>query len=334
MTGRDRVVATLNHQATDRPARDLWALPYVSLFEPDELNAVLSEFPCDIGRPELSPGSNDADLQHMARPGAYTDDWGSVWEIAEPGVVGEVKQPAVAEWSRLDSFQPPRHLVRDRDLAHVNRACDESDRFMLSGISARPFERLQFLRGTENTFMDLAYGTAEVGRLLEMIHEFYLTDVKSWAASNVDAVFMMDDWGTNRALLISPEMWRQFFKPLYRAYCDIIHAADKYAFFHSDGNIEAIYGDLIEVGMDAINSQLFCMDIEGLAGQYKGRVTFWGEIDRQHVLPFGSPEEVRAAVRRVREAMDDGHGGVIAQCEWGVANPTENIRAVFEAWES
>ncbi|KPK85070.1 MAG: hypothetical protein AMJ81_04310, partial [Phycisphaerae bacterium SM23_33] len=82
-----------------------------------------------------------------------------------------------------------------------------------------------------------------------------------------------------------------------------------------------------------VNSQLFCMDVEQIGRRFKGRISFWGEIDRQHVLPFGTAAECRAAVGRVRRALDDGTGGLIAQCEWGVSNPPENIQAVFEAWE-
>jgi hypothetical protein len=148
----------------------------------------------------------------------------------------------------------------------------------------------------------------------------------------VDAVALMDDWGSNTALLISPNMWRAIFKPLYKAYCDIIHAAGKFVFFHSDGNIEAIYGDLIEVGVDALNSQLFCMNIEELGRKHRGRVTFWGEIDRQQILPYGTTQDVHNAVQRVRTALDDGRGGVIAQCEWGKDNSRENVQAVFDAW--
>ncbi|UCE07659.1 MAG: hypothetical protein JSW07_06385 [bacterium] len=214
----------------------------------------------------------------------------------------------------------------------MNRTYDESDNFMVSNVCARPLERLQFLRGTENVYLDLAYNSIELRKLLEMLHEFYLEDVTAWSQSNVDAVFLMDDWDANQSLLISPEMWRSVFRPLYMEYCEIIQRADKFVFFHSDGHIESIYSDLIEIGVDAINSQLFCMDIEKLAKQYKGKVTFRGEIDRQHVLPFGTPDEVRQAVRRVRKALDDETGGVIAQCEWGKNNPRENIEAVFESW--
>ena len=148
----------------------------------------------------------------------------------------------------------------------------------------------------------------------------------------MDGIQFMDDWGSQNALLISPAMWRSSYKPLYREYVDIIHSAGKFAFFHSDGHIEAIYPDLVEIGIDAVNSQLFCMDIERLAGDFGGKITFWGEIDRQNLLPFGTEEDVRQGVRRVRKAMDTGKGGVIAQCEWGVHDPYENVRAVFDEW--
>lgn len=316
MTGKERVKAALTHTRPDRAPRDLWALPYMSLFRKEELQEIQRAYPSDIGRPELSPGSDDGDLQRLAKIGTYTDEWGSVWDIGEPGIIGEVKKPLLADWSALDSFRAPWSLIRDLDLSHVNRSCEKSDQFMMSSSNVRPFERMQFLRGTENVFMDLAYDTKEIRKLIEILHEYYMAEVAAWAASDVDAIFFMDDWGTQQALLINPELWRAVFKPLYKDYCDAIHAAGKFVCFHSDGNIEAIYGDLIEVGVDAVNSQLFCMDIEGLAEKYKGKITFWGEIDRQNVLPYGSQADVRAAVRRVRDALDDGNGGVIAQCEW------------------
>jgi uroporphyrinogen-III decarboxylase len=156
--------------------------------------------------------------------------------------------------------------------------------------------------------------------------------MRAWCGANVDGILFMDDWGTNNSLLINPRTWRELFKPLYKDYVQMIHAAGKFAFFHSDGHIQAIYPDLVEIGVDAVNSQLFTMDIEELARLYKGKITFWGELDRQHILPFGTPAEVGAAVQRVRGALDDGSGGVIAQCEWGKDNPAENVRAVYQAW--
>jgi hypothetical protein len=332
MTGRERVKAALTFNHPDRAPCDLWALPYISLFRQTELDQFLSEFSLDIGGTQLSPGSSAEDYERYGQAGAYTDEWGSVWNLAEPGVVGEVKSPAVADWSKLDRFQPPWELVRGRDFSFANRSAETSDRFILSPCTARPFERMQFLRGSETLFYDLATGPAEFSRLLEMVHEFYLEDIRGWCTTSVDGIVFMDDWGTNSSLLIRPKTWREIFKPLYQAYVDLIHAAGKFAFFHSDGHIAAIYPDLVEIGVDAVNSQLFTMNIEELGRLYKGKITFWGEIDRQHVLPFGTPAEVKEAVRRVRRALDDGSGGVIAQCEWGKDNSLANVRAVYEAW--
>ena len=99
-----------------------------------------------------------------------------------------------------------------------------------------------------------------------------------------------------------------------------------------DGHIMAIYEDLIEIGLDAVNSQLFCMDIEEIGRRFKGRLTFWGEIDRQHLLPFGTVPEIRSAVRRVADALYDPAGHIIAQFEFGAGAKLANAHAVHETW--
>lgn len=332
LTSRERVKAALTFSHPDRAPRDLWALPYVGLFRKEELDQLHKEYSFDIGGTQLSPGSSNDDWQRFSKAGTYTDEWGSVWHLAEPGVVGEVKQPVLPDYSRLDNFRPPWELIKNRDFSYANRLAETSDKFILAPCTARPFERLQFLRGSEAVFYDLATGPAEFHRLLAMVHEYFLEDMRGWCQSSVDGIMFMDDWGTNTALLIHPRTWREVFKPLYRDYVNLIHSAGKFAFFHSDGHISAIYPDLVEIGVDAVNSQLFTMDIEELGRLYKGKITFWGEIDRQFVMPFGTPEDVKQAVRRVRAALDDGSGGVIAQCEWGKDNSLANVRAVYQAW--
>jgi hypothetical protein len=100
---------------------------------------------------------------------------------------------------------------------------------------------------------------------------------------------------------------------------------------HSDGNISAIYPHLVELGLDAINSQVFCIGLEKLA-PFRGRITFWGEPDRQHLLPHGTRTEVGAAVRQMHEMLWADGGGCIAQCELSVGANPENVRQVFETW--
>jgi len=334
MTGRERVTRALEFQRPDRAPRDLWALGADTIpGRQEQLDELVQRVGIDFAGPPVRGRTSRRSRGVPGRVGKHTDEWGSTWHVGQLGVLGEVKEPVLADWKALDEFEPPWELIETTDLSEVDGWYEATDRFTNLFFGVRPFERLQFLRGTENLLVDLATGAPELERLLRMLHEFFLRDIELWRHHKLDAIVFMDDWGAQDALLISPKLWREMFKPLYRAYCDAIHEQGKYAFFHSDGKIEAIYPDLIEVGVDAVNSQLFCMDIEKLGRLYKGKITFWGELDRQHLLPFGTPEEVKEGVRRVRRALDDGEGGVIAQCEWGVRDPVENILAVFEAWE-
>ena len=94
----------------------------------------------------------------------------------------------------------------------------------------------------------------------------------------------------------------------------------------------AIYEHLIEIGVDAVNSQLFTMPIEQIGERFKGKITFWGELDRQHLLPFGSPQDIHQGIQRVKDALWDDRGGVIGQCELNMGYSLENIRAFYEAW--
>jgi hypothetical protein len=100
---------------------------------------------------------------------------------------------------------------------------------------------------------------------------------------------------------------------------------------HSDGYITDVIPDLIEIGLDALNSQVFCMGVEELGAQFAGQITFWGEVDRQHILVDWSVPEVKAAVRRAKAAFWRD-GGAIAQCEFGAGARPENVIAVYEAW--
>jgi len=332
MTSRERVIRTLDFEGPDRAPRDLWALPGVTRYRKDEMDDLLTRFPRDFVNPEFRYGPSSRARGNSAEVGTYVDEWGCEWSVAEPGVVGEVKRPPLADWAALGSWTPPWELLDNADFSRVNASCAATDRFVSVGTQVRPFERMQFLRGTENLFIDLMTRSAEFFRLRDMLHAFDVRELCLCAETDVDGVSFMDAWGTQNGLLISPDLWREVFKPMYREYCEILRGAGKYVFFHSDGHIAAIYPDLVEIGVHAVNSQLFCMDIEALAREVKGRVTLWGEIDRQNILPFGTPEQVRQAVRRVRRAFDDGSGGLIAQCEWGIRDPKENIAAVFDAW--
>jgi len=263
--------------------------------------------------------------------GTFVDEWGCTFENRQRGVIGEVKVPLLKTWEDAKRLRLPDELL-SLDVELVNQFCRETDLFVMAGNCPRPFERLQFLLTSEKVYLDLGEQSPELLELLNRIHNFYLDEMELWANTDVDAMMFMDDWGAQKALLISPSMWRKIFKPLYKEYVELAHTHGKYIFMHSDGYIADILADLAEIGVDAINAQLFAMDIGALGKQLRGAMTFWGEIDRQYLLSFGTPSEIAKAVYRVKEAFY-ADGGVIAQCEFGAGAKPENVYQVFKTWQ-
>jgi uroporphyrinogen decarboxylase len=331
MTSREIVRKTLAFDHPPRVPRQLWLLPWAMGRYPEELAGIQKRFPDDlINAPPFYRETLRVQGDEYT-PGIFVDEWGCRFENRQKGLIGEVKEPLINDWSELDKVRIPRERL-SVDVGRVNEFCRSREAFFLSKWCARPFEQLQFIRRSDNLYLDLADRPPELFRLLKRMHAFYCEEMELWAETEVDALVFSDDWGAQHSLLISPGLWREIFKPLYREYVAIAHRRSKYAFMHSDGFIADIIPDLIEIGLDALNSQLFCMDIEGLGARFRGRITFWGEVDRQHLLAQGTEDEIAAAVRRVKLALWE-YGGAIAQCEFGAGAKPENVAAVFEAWD-
>ena len=331
MIPREIVTKAVRFQHPHRVPRDCWPLPWAQRRFSEELKALEQAYPRDFA----DPGIVSKRLPHMKgdiyAEGEHVDAWGCRWMSIQDGAMGEVKEPLVADWPDLGRVRPPYETLEGA-FDRVDETCAQTDRFVLAGIGTL-FERMQNLRTTQQLFVDLMDQPSELFALRALVHEFNLTVLDKLCATAVDGVSISDDWGAQQALLIPPGLWREFFKPCYRDYADLAHRAGKLFFMHSDGFIFEIYEDLIEIGVDALNSQLFCMDIEEIARRFKGRICFWGEIDRQHVLPSPDLSDVTNAVARVVDSLYDPAGGVIAQCEFGLATRPENVREVYAAWQ-
>lgn len=337
MTPRDRVLAALEFRSPDRIPRQAWIAPWARLHLPDEVAAFERRWEMDIAGAPCPYRESAVRRGDAHAVGVFVDEWGCRFDNLQAGVIGEVKIPSVPDLARWrDALRPPwETLSADHAAARrtVDEACRASDRFLLAACCPRPWERYQFLRGTAEAMADLAEEPEEAAAMIAEIHRFHLAEVEFWCSTAVDGIFFMDDWGAQRGLLISPRMWRRFFKPLYADYCRLAHAAGKKVFMHSDGDIIAILPDLVEVGVDALNSQLGCMDLAQVAAAAKGRLAFWGEIDRQQALPAGAAA-VEREVERLAAALWDPRGGIIAQFEWGGMCRADSAHAVFTAWDA
>lgn len=332
MNPRRLVQETLTFDDPERIPRHKGILPWAEENYPEFVRRLHDVFPDDIVSAPAIYTESLGTQGDRYKKGVYIDEWGCRFTNPMDGVIGIVQTPRVADWKDLESFIPPSATL-SIDRESIDAFCRETDRFVLMGSFVRPFERLQFIRTMENAFIDLVEKPPELYELLARIHQHYIKEVEVWASTEVDAIALMDDWGTQQGLITSPEVFRQIFLPMYRDYAEVARHHGKYLFMHSDGQITDIMPDLIELGVDALNAQIFCMGIKELGEKFGGRLTFWGEIDRQNLLPYGSREDIQKAVYEIWLHMYR-NGGVIGQCEFGLEANPENVFAVYETWDS
>ena len=333
MTSREIVLSTLEFRNTDaRVPRQLWTLPWAWDRYGDRIRQIDRDFPGDFSGPEVKYSKPTIERGDSCAVGEYIDAWGCKFLNIQQGVIGEVKQPQVQDddWLDADKVHFPEEWL-SFDIDQVNASCAEKkDMFLMSPNVARPFEQLQFIRGTVNLYMDLMDPPKAMLEFMEKMHDFYCRLARKWAQTDVDAISFMDDWGSQNDLLIPPHIWEKYFQPMYRDFIDIAHSHGKKAFMHSDGHTLRIIPKLIDLGLDAINAQLFCMGVENLR-PYRGRITFWGEIDRQHLLPHGTLADIDNAVQSVYDHLWQ-YGGCIAQCEFGPGGNPDNVYQVYKKW--
>jgi uroporphyrinogen decarboxylase len=330
MNSREVVIRTLNQRPVPRVARDLWIAPGLEEAYAEAVAEIQVRFPGDIVAPEIvSPPGRRVPSKSL-KSGEHADAWGCIWETSGEGGIPHLKFSPLAEGGKSADYRPPLELLEPARFAKVGSSCQQTHRFVLAPSEVRPFDRLRFLRG-ETTLVELARGTREIRNLLRMLHEFFCKELELWANTEVDGVVLRDDWGAADSLLIAPEMWREIFKPLYRDYCKILHAKDKFVFFRSSGNILDVLSDLIKDGIDAVHADFHLNNIDKLAKRFRGRVTFWGDTDPR-ALRSGDTAALKEAVLKTRRALDFGSGGVIAQCTWEPEIPVAAVAAVFEQW--
>jgi len=186
----------------------------------------------------------------------------------------------------------------------------------------------------ENFLADMAGDPDFTRKLLNRIIEKNMVMLENLlCATEIDGVLLGSDWGTQIDLIMSPDTWQEMIRPGEQKEYDLIHSYGKDVWVHSCGNVEKIIPSLVEMGLDVLNPvQPEAMDLETLKKQFGSKLTFWGGISTQKVLPFGTPDEVKEEVRRVRRLMSP-NGGYILSPSQAVQDdvPAENIMALIEA---
>jgi hypothetical protein len=194
------------------------------------------------------------------------------------------------------------------------RAIDRTQYLVQGFVHMGPFERSYLLLGMQEALVGYMTEPDQMSALLAAIVDFKLALIERFhAVAHLDMLHFGDDWGMQDRLFLPPAVWRRVVKPQVRRVYDWLKGRGVLINHHSCGQIEAILGDMVEMGVDIWNPCQPCNDLAQLKRQYGGRITFFGGLDSQFVLgrPGVTPEEVRAEVRRRIDELAAG-GGYIA----------------------
>jgi uroporphyrinogen decarboxylase len=287
--------------------------------------------------PQLQDRVNPLDV--LLRRAQWTDEWGTVWGHAFGGVGATPLDHPIKDWSQLNDYlaaKVPNPLAAGRlDAVKPVLAMHGKTKYCVGMVHLALFERLHSLRGMQNTFSDFCTNESEVRQLLDALAEYLIALTRSWGTLGMDAIFFTDDWGSQTSLMISPVMWRSFFKEHYRRIFDEAHRLGMDVILHSCGNVMGIVSDLIDVGVDVLDPiQPGAMDIDVLARRFGGQLSFSGGIDIQNLLVSGTPGQIKDAVRRLIDTLGTpfGNGLIVSPANTVTPDvPLENFRALCEA---
>ncbi|MBN1640853.1 MAG: hypothetical protein JXA09_06435 [Anaerolineae bacterium] len=267
------------------------------------------------------------------RPPSGRDEWGAVWENIGVCALGQVRDPPLKEWDQLAALHVP-DITEPRRWAHVEGARERAgDKFLLaSGISI--YERVHFIRGLENTWLDIYDAPDKLGRLVDILVDMNLYAIERYAKAGADGFIFCDDWGLQGGLMIDPAAWRAIWKPRYARIYAAAHQAGMLTFLHSCGYIVDILDDLIEIGLDVVHmDQQENMGLVTLGERFGGRLTFYSPVDIQNTMVRGTLDEIRAYCRRMVQHLGRPEGGFIPR--WysdpvGAGHRQEAIDAMCE----
>ena len=368
LSHRERVVTALKHEEPDRIPLDLGGTlnssihiqPYQKLkahfgVEAEDtltnvwLQTVNVHEPIlealDIDVRYVSYGASDSNPEVLVGEDSLRDEWGVLrrrppgvlyYDLAECPLAGQITINDIVNFPWPNLLDPGyTRGIRDRVLAYR-----QSTDYAIALRLPAPFVHVtQFLRGFEDWFADLKADQRLAGALFDAVVErtsAQAAEILKAAGDLADVVVFPDDLGFQSSPIVSPELYRRLLKPRHKKYLDTVKQhTDAFVLMHCCGSIYKLLDDLIELGVDAIHPVQVSakhMDSETLARDFGDRLSFWGGVDTQSVLPNGTPDEVKAETKRRIADLAPGGGYVLA----AVHNiqpdvPVENILAMYEA---
>lgn len=343
MNSKERVLTALSHEEPDRAPVDLWFTSEVE----DKLAAEYggrrgAELRVALGHDlVMTPSPNiGASYEVPGTPKEYVCEWGVRWKwVTNPagGRYTETVGHPLTDVQDLTSYQMPDPLGPSMQPIYQETQ-DLVERYgqthaVFGSLYQTIFEAAWLLRGMENLLVDMVINKDFAHELFERLTEYSLVAGEEMIAQGIDVLWLGDDFGTQRAMLISPKMWREFIKPRYARLIDAFktqNPALKIA-YHCDGYLEPIIPELIEIGLDVLNPvQPLAMDPAEIKHKYGDKLSFWGTVDTQHTFPFGSPQDLECEVRERLRTVAPGGGFILCSSHRVQPDaPLENIKTFY-----
>lgn len=350
MNSRERVLTALGHECPDR-------VPVTNRYTPEiaaQLAQIAGVSSGDSFDLEVALGHdmlcsremgivNTYDIWCNTQSGdEYVDDFGIVKKVVHydgGSYLEMVKHPLedLDAWASYTFPDPDQQIHVQKQYRSFGEGVRKYGKThaIVGGVTCTILEGAEMLRGMSRLLMDLIDNEDFVNELFDKLMDYHFAVGKKLIQLGADILYIGDDAGTQQSMLLSPDIWRKFLKPRYdylfrewrRIRNDIVFA------FHTDGYVEPIIPDLVEIGLDILNPiQPECMDDEKLKREYGNRLSFWGGINVQKTIPFGTPAEVVAEVReKMRIYGDDG--GFIISCAHNVQpHPRSIDNALIYYW--
>jgi uroporphyrinogen decarboxylase len=350
MLPRERILTALNHQQPDRCPMQISFTPEFA----DRLKADIQlggdklhnphgggntyELERFLGIDMLQTSVGWANSYYQAAE-AYTDEWGIGWRSVfydtpyGQGRYTEIHTNPLADDNAVSSYQTPDPLRPELYTDAAQLLADYKDEYWIVGVTVTTiFETAWALRGYERLLTDLVSDPDLANTILEIPYRYHLTAARKLVEMGVDMIWLGDDVGAQDRMLFSPATWRKFFKPRMANYIAELKAInpDVKVAYHSDGNIYPIIPDLIEIGLDVLNPvQPASMDPALLKQKYGDKLCFWGTVDEQHTLPFGTPQDVSNEIRTRLDTVGKDGGLIIGPTHHvQLDTPLENFWAM------
>ena len=256
-------------------------------------------------------------------------------EVVKCPLVSAASVEDIEAYPFPDPAAPGRFTAADRDIARF-----KDSHFIIGDVELSHFELAWHLTGLQEYMIALAMEEPWIETLNDKVEEWTSSLAHSLAERGVDAIWFGEDLGTQTSTLISPDMWRDRFKPRHARV--IKSLKEKYPelliIMHSDGAVAPLVDDFIEIGVDIYNPvqpNVAGSDPRELQEKYGDRISFFGGIDQQELMPAGDADALAAEIRRRAEIMGADGNYLMAPAHIIQADvKPETVEAMIDAVKS